>query len=380
MLKEIMANDVTILGKFSTQSFPLTVYGNMTIAPAIECTIEHVNMQGGLQQQISAAGATFKNLVIDKSTNGVTLVSPLKISQSLVIESTNTTLYSNGHLTLLSTSDVGPATSSVGPLPTGSSIVGDVTVHRHMDAEGRIYRYISSPIQNASVASLKDDFAITGRFQDPTGSGLRSTSPSFYFYDESRGGLQEGWIPYPTSGFASANPLAVGKGYAAYIQAGNVPIIWDVTGPLNQGAIALPVSFTPDNQPSNGWNLVGNPYACAIQWDEVAPDKWTMENISSVIAIRDNGARWGNIQVLGFGRHDEEISGGQIATGQAFWVRATAINPKLTIREGVKVLGGAAFYRKERTAIPSFAIELSRDSLSDVAYFKIRSVFKTRNR
>ena len=48
MLKEIVANDVTILGKFSTQAFPLTVYGNITIAPEIECTIEHLNVQGGL--------------------------------------------------------------------------------------------------------------------------------------------------------------------------------------------------------------------------------------------------------------------------------------------------------------------------------------------
>ena len=122
MLKEIVANDVTILGKFSTQAFPLTTYGNITIAPEVECTIEHLNVRGGLVQQISAAGATFKNLVIDKSSNAATLSSPLKISQSLVIVSTNTTLYSNGNLTLLSTSDVGPATAGVGLLPTGSSI------------------------------------------------------------------------------------------------------------------------------------------------------------------------------------------------------------------------------------------------------------------
>ena len=370
MLKEIVANDVSILGKFSTQAFPLTAYGNISIAPEIECTIEHLNVRGGLVQQISAAGATFKNLVIDKSANAATLSTLLKISQSLEIVSTNTTLYSNGNLTLLSTSDVGPTTASVGPLPLGSSIEGDVTVHRHMAGEGRIYRYISVPVQNCTVASLQDDFPITGTFQDASaGPGIRSTSPSFFEYDESRGGMQEGWLPYPTSGFANANSLIVGKGYAAYIRNGTSSTIWDVTGKLNQGPIDLPVNFTPNNEPSNGWNLVGNPYACAIQWDEAGSNEWTIENISSVIAIRDNGSGGGTFRYWDLGDNDP---GGQIATGQAFWVRATGINPKLTIREGVKAVGGATFFRKEQSAIPSFALELSRDALKDIAYFKIR--------
>ena len=34
-------------------------------------------------------------------------------------------------------------------------------------------------------------------------------------------------------------------------------------------------------------------------------------------------------------------------------MRGTDINPKLTIREGVKALGGATFFRKEESAIPS---------------------------
>ena len=35
-------------------------------------------------------------------------------------------------------------------------------------------------------------------------------------------------------------------------------------------------------------------------------------------------------------------------------------------------MGGATFFRKEQSAIPSFALELSRDALNDIAYFKIR--------
>jgi hypothetical protein len=71
-----------------------------------------------------------------------------------------------------------------------------------------------------------------------------------------------------------------------------------------------------------------------------------------------------------------EIPEGLIASGQSFWVRATGVNPKLTIREGVKVAGGATFFRKEQVPISSFAISLTKDSLRDIAYYKVRPTAK----
>lgn len=378
LLNGVDVEDFTIAeGGFNTQTFALTIRGNISIADGVELNAEQINLSGGRNQQIAAAGFLFRNLTINKSPNSsVTLLNSLRISTTLWIQSSGTSFNSNGNLELVSTSDVGPATASVGPLISGSSIVGDVTVQRYMSGEGRIYRYISSPVQNSTVASLMDDFPITGTFQDPTiGPGINSSSPSFYYYDESRGGLQAGWLPYPINGLASSNPLIVGKGYAAFIRNGSSSTIWDVTGSLNQGTIELPVAFTSNTEESNGWNLVGNPYASAIQWDEEGMDKWSMENISSVIAIRDNGGG-GTFKYWDMDENYSELPGGQIATGQSFWARATGPNPKLTIREGVKVFGDATFFRKQPRHIPSFAISLSRDSLTDVAYFKIRPTAK----
>ena len=377
LLNEIITGDFTALGNVDMKTFSLTSSGNIFIAEGVNCFPHQVNLRGGIEQQISAFGASFRNLTIDKSSGSVTLTSPLSLSGKLRIESPNTSLHSNGHLLLLSTSDEIEGTASVGPLPQGSAVTGDVTVQRHMAGEGRIYRYISSPVQNGSVASLKDDFPVTGKFLDPsTGGGINSAGASFYYYDQSVGGLSEGWKPYPTSGLASANPLVVGKGYAAFIRKATGPTIWDVTGPLNQGTIELAIDFTPNNQPSNGWNLVGNPYACAIQWDEAGENKWTIENISSVIAIRDNGGASGTYKYWDMDDNYSGIPGGQIALGQSFWVRATDENPRLTIREGVKVLEGATFFRNKQTAIPSFAISLTKDSVTDVAYYKIRPTAK----
>jgi hypothetical protein len=219
-----------------------------------------------------------------------------------------------------------------------------------------------------------DDFPVTGTFLNPsTGSGIRSKVPSFYFYDESVGGLQAGWTPYPTSGNASMNPLAVGVGYAAFIRKGAGPTVWDVTGALNQGEISLPVMFTPQGEPSNGWNLVGNPYPCAIDWDINGASGWTKNNLSNVISIRDNGNGGGTFHYWDGDDNYDDIFNGQIATGQSFWVRATDVNPVLVIREATKAIDGAEFFRNESQQIPSFSLMFRRGNLSDRVFFKIRS-------
>src|SRR5690606_2919388 len=216
--------------------------------------------------------------------NTVTLTSPIHVNKLVNISSPNSRLLSNGYLTLLSSSDGPTGSANVASLPPGSEISGDVTVQRHMDGKGRIYRYLSSPVSNATVADMQDDFPVTGTFTNAsTGGGIESASPSLYTYDASSPTLDEGWQPYPSSGTATSNLLVPGRGYAAFIRNATGETIWDITGPINQGSIDLPVIYTP----SNGWNLVGNPYPSAIAWDEGG---WTKQNVSNVMAIRDNGS------------------------------------------------------------------------------------------
>ena len=307
------------------------------------------------EQSIGFENLVVNNIAVNKSGGSVSLAKPLILRGILQLESSNTTFRSNGYLTLLSTSDDGSGTARVGPLPEGSAIVGDVTVQRYMNAEGRIFRYISSPVNKASVASLMDDFAVTGKFADPTtGSGVNSQAPSLYYYDESEGSLQGGWMAYPTDGLAKDNPLEPGRGYCALIRQWSTPIVWDVKGTLNQGEIELPVAMTTNMAPSNGWNLVGNPYACTIDWDIDGPNGWTKENISPVFCIRDNGiGSWGSVRYWDGDINYADIPEGRIASGQSFWVKATGPNPRLIARErhksnqrSVLLQGSAAIYTK----------------------------------
>src|SRR5690606_658455 len=141
--------------------------------------------------------------------------------------SSNVNIQSNGHLNLISTSDApGAGTASIYRLTNGNRISGDVVVNRFMSGEGRIYRYISSPITNSSVAQLKDDIFVGGNFVDPSptqeicGLEAKSTNLTLYYYNESApGGMHDGWVVYPRPGnTAAGSPLAVGLGYSVFIR------------------------------------------------------------------------------------------------------------------------------------------------------------------
>jgi trimeric autotransporter adhesin len=292
---------------------------------------------------------------------------------------------SNGFLTLISTSDMAgdatnPNTAQIYRLLTGNTVSGNVIVQRYASGEGRIYRYLSSPVADASVASWQDDFPITGSFSDPTygpdicGVPLRPTTPSLYIYNESVAGTQQaGYEPYPVAGTAASNPLQVGRGYAAFIRECTNPTVIDVTGTINQGTITYPVTFTDTgNGLEDGYNLVGNPYPCTIDWDVPG---WTKTRISPVIAVTDNGT--GVTRYWDGDGDPSTLANGQIAPGQAFWVRATGASPALRSTENVKGIGpnqSGEFYRMPTHDV--LTIGLSDGKVKDLAFIKIRSESK----
>jgi Secretion system C-terminal sorting domain len=113
----------------------------------------------------------------------------------------------------------------------------------------------------------------------------------------------------------------------------------------------------------DGWNLFGNPYPSPIDWDllalpsEIIDVAYVPEVVNGVTVFRT----WDKSSQLG------GLTGGSIALGQAFWVRATAAGASLTITESAKGSSGT-FYRKSSSDIPSLEVTLSRDGVSDAAF------------
>jgi hypothetical protein len=344
----------------------LSLSGDLTMTPfAFLETEGTVTLTGDDDQAVAAPNMSFRDLLINGNNKTVDIQQPLSIRGLLSFLGTGAILKTNDHLRLISISVDDNDNGRIGPLINGNMLEGDVIVERWMPT-GRTYRYLASPVQEATVADLKDDFPITGSFSDPSsGRGIISENPSLFFYSEAD---PTGWIGYPSTDSAKNNPLNPGLGYCAFIRQANAPVTWSVSGAINRGNIILPVTFSPGQDSLDGWNLVGNPYPCPIKWDDPG---WTKENIASGIAVKDNNAGRFRIWDGAIG----DLPEGAIATGQAFWVRTTAATPHLAISESVKHTGASAFFRK--TPDPDYVrISATQSIHSDNAYLRILPIAK----
>ena len=332
------------------------VNGNLTVesGAAISGNGE-ILFDSDAEQLVNANSNALKNITISGSPHIVRLVTPLRLTGVLRFSGPEGELISDDKLILSSSSTSGENSGAIAPLGPLHRVSGNVTVERFVDA-GRLYRYISSPVQNATVEDLQRSFAVTGTFNDPSvGPGINSVNPSLFFYDEP----SAQWINYPGSGYARDHMLHAGKGYAAFLRSLTDPVLIKWQGPINSGSLDYNVTYTDS---ASGWNLVGNPYPSPVSWDNPG---WMKVNMSNSIAVRDN--------VLGTFRFWNgsvgSLTNGVISTGQAFWVLATAADPRLEITEETKALVVAPFYRESS---PDFIkISLTDGENADTAFVQI---------
>ncbi len=289
----------------------------------------------------------------------------------------------SGVLTIVSTGDNPTSDGSIAALTGTSAITGNVTVERFMTIEGanggRIYRYISAPVQNAPVSDIQVEIPVTGSFTGTSVCTGCGTNQSLFLYDENvitdtNGDLindiNDGYVDFPSA--ANSEVFSPGRGYTLFVR-GNLlsSALWNLRGPINQGnvaAVALPSTFTSSGTPANdGWNLVGNPYASTIDWNAAAG--WTKTNVGGTIYVRDNAtglfATWnGSVGVNGGTRY--------IPIGQAFWIQATAA-PTLSANENVKVAGQQTTFLKEAALTDLLRITMVKGTLRDETVIHFRN-------
>lgn len=305
--------------------------------------------------------------------NGITLNNQMfNITGTLRIKSGFVT--TNGNITLLSNAVSTARIDSV--MCDNCGITGNITVQRFVPggAGKRRWRLMASPINVAgslSIAQLFDDTHITG-----TGGASKGfdESPnnaySIKTYKESlTGSSNSGWV-YPSTIDSSYN---TGVGICLFIRGDrNTPdpyLNWsipndatfDYVGSANIGNYNLPVTFTNTNSSADGWNLVANPYASTINWNSEVG--WQKTNINSKLWLF-------NPSVGSYGIYDPILDEGTngsspyIASGQAFFVKATADNPVLSINERAKVTNEAANFFKAKQKYNILRIVVEKDSVT----------------
>ncbi len=209
-----------------------------------------------LPNDVFADNPILNNFTINR-TNSLTLSNQLLSLRGILLV-TNGVLNTNNNLMLLSTAD---QTALIDGSGLGQ-VNGDVIMQRYLP-KGFGYKYLSSPMQNATVAQLGDDMDLTASF------------PTFYNYDESK--TSTGWNSYTTT----TNALLPLVGYCVNFGTNPAPAMADITGQVNNGIIG-PLSLSNhDMQFTQGFNLVGNPYPSPIDWS--AASGWSKTNIDNGI-------------------------------------------------------------------------------------------------
>lgn len=330
----------------------LNVGGNMVNNGTLSASTGTLNLVGtsALQtadQTVSGSGSfTVDNLGFGVAANAgtKTLSTGVSVGGS-VSQSGTAVLASGGNLTLLSVAG-GDGTARINQLTSGAAITGNIRVERYLPASGRRWRFLSSPVVGGTTLQWRNNgentpgrgILITGGAPAAGFDSSISFAPSVKLYNEtSTNGttINNKWETVNGN-----STLVNGLGYRVYVRGdrtislttavstANATTIW-VSGTYPTTPATLPVTYTPGQ--GNGWNLVGNPFPCPIDWNAAG---WTKTNMSGTVWIFNPGTN-------SYGSYDgTTINNGVsrfIGSGQAFFVQTNGASPALAADESVKV-------------------------------------------
>ncbi|MBJ7427633.1 MAG: hypothetical protein JHD28_01550, partial [Bacteroidia bacterium] len=349
------------------------------------------------------------NITISSGTPTMDAAYTVGSGRTLTLSGTGALIISpSGSLTIAGTVDFGArpvtvqsdntGTGSIGTITGTLSNASNVTVQRYAAATGRNWRFLSSPVSGVDISNWMSQFYVTGPCTAaPTGGlgslndqgwhtsqanitypgaynastnnrAVRTTSIRQYVEANSTSGTASGL----NAGWADVTPsttLNPGQGFRAFIRGplgttgqldGSVTsqtaVTVNLNGTLNQGAINAPtITYTGSGR---GWNLIGNPYACAYDWANNATVKTQIvNNTIHVFNPSSNGYISYNPSSGG------SLSNGIIPSGAAFFVQATGSGQAaVTFNEAAKVTGISPTVVHKGAKANEFSIKYSKDS------------------
>jgi hypothetical protein len=404
---------------FTTESFSNA--GKLTIAPGGTATLNGGSASGmgtikGSSTSNLSIGGTSTNgtYYFDQTTLGTTNVlkdltlsgtASVSLGNALnivggatpgkVIVASGTTLNTGGFLRLKS--DIN-GTASIGP--SFGTISGNVTVERYVTSSGRRFRFLSSPVQNNTIANWMSQFYVTGPCTTAPSvlgaindQGWHSTfaniaAPGPYNASTNRFGVKytsirtynESVAGSLNNGFTDVTPsmsLSAGKGFNAFIRGaigdtgqlngtvtGQSEVTLALTGAVNQGEINSGATFTSTSViTDDGWNLLGNPYPCAYDFNAQYDlnSSANFANINPTVYVL-SALTGGYISYNALSNTSSGLSNGIIPSGAGFFIKANAANPVLKFQETFKTTSNATAVHKTEIKTDEFGIKYFKDS------------------
>lgn len=182
-----------------------------------------------------------------------------------------------------------------------------------------------------------------------------------YSYDEPTNVFDNLYYPVTT-------PLHAGEGYHVWSVATS-PDIVTFNGSSSKSDVIQNLTVT-DATNNSGWNLLGNPFPCVLDWNGDA--SWALNNVASTVYLFDAGA--GNYKTWNFnfgGIGTNGKTNGYIAATQGFWVRTSDTigsqsSYSLTLPASQRVASPTtAFYKENQIIENMLRLNVQSDDYSD---------------
>ena len=283
-----------------------------------------VALVGSSQQEIAGGAASnFRNLSVGAAgafTSAATSVAAgLTLTGNLTVTGQTFTLRSNA------------STGTAYVVNTGGVLTGPATVQRSIDgslnAQGIGYRHYSAPVTNTTLGDLATSTYSPVFNPAYNGSATPYTTvpyPTVYGYSQAQyesspattinTDFERGYFS-PTA----STPWVSGTAYTVNIP--NSELV-DFVGTLANGAISTAAQGR-SAKANAGWQLLGNPYPSALDWDQVATSGLAGIN-NALFVFKSSGQYSGSYAsyVNGVG-----ANGGTnvVPLGQGFFVRTSAV-------------------------------------------------------
>ncbi len=275
-----------------------------------------VFMDGSIPQNIDGIGVTsFYNLTISNAA-GITVKFPKDIRNILYVQTGMLSPSVLGSIRLVATSST--VCAKIAPLGAGGSLGGtNWVIQTWIHGPATAYwQYLASPVAGNNVGDWDTDtrFYMSG-VGGNEGNACCPIFRSVRTYNE------------PTNTYtnitSTGTALTAGRGFMIWMSdnmAGLAsPLVYDSRGLPNSGTVNRAVTAGGTGA---GYNLVGNPFACPVDYSDVVAASTATLNASFVILTES-------------GSYVTDPNGGVIAGGQGFMCIATG-GGNLTFTESCK--------------------------------------------
>lgn len=372
----IASGDTLILGDFiigGSGTFELNTGGTISTESTqgfAEEGIDDGNIQTSSRSYSSSGNYIYTGNAAQKTGSGLPQsVNNLRINNSFDVTASDN-LQINGTLYLQTGSLIIPSGQAL--IANNKNIQSGNLIFERVLTGSPGWRMISSPIdsdyENYLSGVLTQGY--DGAYYDANVAPNDTLQPNVMYYDESFEGTDnQRWRP-PSS--ASSN-IPSGRGHNVYLF-GDVtsdnryndplPDTLRVEGLENEGSansVGLNVTYTA--QADTGWNLVGNPYGAAIDWDDAA--NWTKTNIDQTIYVWEPDDK----SYKTWNGTTGSLGNGIIPPFQAFWVKASGPNPELSVSEEAKTFGGTFVGKIAGNNPPEIELQLSYENGANNIFF-----------